>query len=458
MERAKSAQRLVATLAILGPLVAALAGLAGGPAQAAPSPDVVVSQVYGGGANSGAPYNADFVELFNRGTTTVDLTGWSIQYASASGSGTFGASASQITELSGSIQPGGYFLIQEAAGASGAALPSPDLTDATAINMSATGGKVALVNTTTPLGCNGGPTSPCSGAAQASIVDLVGYGSANYYEGAGPAPAASNTTAVVRAGGGCVDSDNNSLDFAASAPSPRNSGSAPNPCADASATATVTAAPTDTPPIGSTPTFVHDIQGAGHVSPLRGQAVANVPGIVTARRPNGFYLQDPNPDGDDRTSEGIFVFTGAAPAVVVGDAVIVGGTVQEFRPGGATSTNLTTTEIATTNTNVVVQSSGNPLPAPVVIGSGGRMPPTEVIEDDVGGDVETSGVFDPASDGIDFYESLEGMLVQVNNPVVVGPRNRFGELVVLADDGANAGVRTARGGIVARPADFNPER
>ena len=73
---------------------------------------------------------------------------------------------------------------------------------------------------------------------------------------------------------------------------------------------------------------------------------------------------------------------------------------------------------------------------PTVVGQGGRVPPTSVIEDDATGSVETSGVFDPASDGIDFYESMEAMLLQVNNPVVTGPRNGFGEVWVLADDGA----------------------
>jgi predicted extracellular nuclease len=81
-----------------------------------------------------------------------------------------------------------------------------------------------------------------------------------------------------------------------------------------------------------------------------------------------------------------------------------------------------------------------------------------VIDDDATGDVETSGSFDPATDGIDFWESLEAMLLRVDNPVVVGPRNDFGEVWVLADDGAGAGVRTVRNGIVISPGDFNPER
>jgi predicted extracellular nuclease len=201
---------------------------------------------------------------------------------------------------------------------------------------------------------------------------------------------------------------------------------------------------------------IHDIQGASHNSPLVGP-VSNVNGIVTAKRTNGFYMQDPNPDADDATSEGIFVFTSSSPGSVnVGDAVRVGGTVAEFRPGGSSSTNLATTEI--TGPTITVLSSGNALPGATVIGAGGRVPPTTVIEDDATGDVETSGVFDPAADGIDFYESLEGMLVQVNNPVAVGPRNSFGEIFVLADDGAGATVRTARGGILLRSNDANPER
>jgi len=201
---------------------------------------------------------------------------------------------------------------------------------------------------------------------------------------------------------------------------------------------------------------IMQIQDAAHISPHVGQLVRDVPGIVTALRSNGFYIQDASGDGDPATSDGIFVFTNSAPTVSVGDALLVRGNVSEFRPGGSGSTNLTTTEIS--SPSITVQSSGNALPAPVIIGTGGRVPPTMVIEDDAIGDVETSGVFDPANDGIDFYESLEGMLVQVNNAVVVGPRNNFGEIFVLSDNGASAGVRTTRGGIVIQANDFNPER
>jgi endonuclease/exonuclease/phosphatase family metal-dependent hydrolase len=139
----------------------------------------------------------------------------------------------------------------------------------------------------------------------------------------------------------------------------------------------------------------------------------------------------------------------------VGGMVLVSGRVAEFRPGGASTGNLTTTEI--TNPVVTPDGTGTAI-APTVVGPGGRTPPTTVIDNDSGGNVETGTVFDPAQDGIDFHESLEGMLVQVNNAVAVGPTNDFGEIPVLAANGSGTGVRTSRGGIVIRPTDFNPER
>lgn len=206
-----------------------------------------------------------------------------------------------------------------------------------------------------------------------------------------------------------------------------------------------------------TTTRIRDIQGASQISPIVGQSVSNVPGIVTVVRSNGFYLQDPNPDVNDATSEALFVFTGAAPAVTVGDAVTVSGSVSEFRPGGSGGTNnLTTTQI--TSSAVTVQSAGNALPEAIVLGRGGRAIPTEVIENDATGNVETSNTFDPAEDGLDFFESLEGMRVQINSPIATSPTNSFGEIWVLADNGADATGRTARGGSLISPSDFNPER
>ena len=153
------------------------------------------------------------------------------------------------------------------------------------------------------------------------------------------------------------------------------------------------------------------------------------------------------------------MFTNAALTVAVGDSVRVVGRVTEFRPGGTGGTNnLTITELITPTFTIL--SSGNTVPAPTIVGLGGRMPPTNVIDDDTSGDIEVGPtVFDPANDGIDFYESLEGMIVQVNNAHVVGPTKDFGEFVFLPDNGSWAtGPRTPRGGILYRYEDGNPER
>ena len=206
-------------LGALGAFVFLACGTAS--AAAAPSPNIVISQLYGGGGNVGATYQNDYVELFNRGTTSVTLDGWSVQYASATGTGNF-ASNSPVA-LSGTLAPGRYYLVSLAGGVTGAALPTPDAT-ATAPNMSGSAGKVIVANTTTGLACNGGSTA-CSDAQLAQIVDLVGYGGANFFEGAAAAPMLSNTTAGFRDSGGCVDTDNNGADFAAATPAPRNSAS-----------------------------------------------------------------------------------------------------------------------------------------------------------------------------------------------------------------------------------------
>lgn len=181
---------------------------------------VVISQIYGAGGNSGATFRNDFMELFNRSSATVSLAGWSVQYTSATG-----ASWSKF-DLSGSIAPGRYLLIQFAGGATGAVLPAADLTGT--IAMAATAGKVALTNSTVVL------TGACP--TSASIVDLAGYGTtASCFEGTGPTPAPGTTNAAMRASSGCQDTDQNSADFAASPAAPRNSASAANPCSSGGA-------------------------------------------------------------------------------------------------------------------------------------------------------------------------------------------------------------------------------
>jgi uncharacterized protein len=186
----------------------------------ATSPDVVISQVYGAGGNSGAVYKNDFVELFNRSDTPVSLNGWSIQYSSATGTGNF--SANGITTLSGTLQPGQYYLVWESGGTNGVALPTADATGT--IAMAAGAGKVVLVTSTTGLTCNGG-SALCSPTQLALIKDLVGYGNANFFEGAGAAPAIGTTTADLRASAGCTDTDNNNTDFSAGTITPRNTAS-----------------------------------------------------------------------------------------------------------------------------------------------------------------------------------------------------------------------------------------
>ncbi len=193
---------------------------------------------------------------------------------------------------------------------------------------------------------------------------------------------------------------------------------------------------------------IHDIQGAAHISPLVGKQVTAVPGVVTALSTTGFWMQDPTPDRDPATSEGVFVYTKTKPTVATGDAVTVDGTVNEFRPSNA-KTNLTTTEIGATA--VTATAHGVALPRVTVI----RRTPHTVIENDATGNAETSGTFDPRQDGLDYWESMEGMRLELDDAQVVGPTNQYGEFTVVTK---GASIRSKRGGVVARRDDFNPER
>jgi uncharacterized protein len=199
-------------------LIAAVVGLV--PAASASSPTLVLAEVFAGGGNVGASYANDYVELLNRGTTSVDLTGWTVQYASAA------STSWSATPLAGTVPAGGHYLVALASGgAVGAALPAADATGTT--NLSASGGKIALVDGTTALAC-GATAGSCS--ADSSVRDLLGYGTATDYEGSAAAPALSATTAAVRAGGGCTDSDDSAADFTAGAPAPQNSASPAATC------------------------------------------------------------------------------------------------------------------------------------------------------------------------------------------------------------------------------------
>jgi hypothetical protein len=202
-------------------LLVLLVALALLPAAArAATSDVVVSQIYGGGGNAGATFRNDYVELFNAGSASVDVSGWSVQYATAAGT------SWQATVLSGTIAAGRYYLIQLASNADvGAILPTPNATGTS--NLAGTSGKIALVRGATALTC-GASAGSCS--TDPLVADLVGYGDASDFEGSGSTDGLSNTLAAVRANGGCTDTGNNAADFTADTPAPRNSSSAAHSC------------------------------------------------------------------------------------------------------------------------------------------------------------------------------------------------------------------------------------
>jgi len=356
--------------------------------------DVVISQVYGGGGNSDATLKNDFIELFNQGTSPVSLSGWSVQYASG------GGSSWQKTELSGTIAPGGYYLVHQAAGSGGSVdLPTPDATGA--IALAATAGKVALVNDSSLLGGTGCPFA-------AAVQDFVGYGAANCSEG-GPTAAPSNTTAVRRGFDGCTDTNNNAADFATGTPNPRNSASPVHSCVPEELA-------------------IHEIQGSATQSPHEG-AFISTSGIVTGRKNNGFYIQAPDgeADADPQTSEGIFVFTSSTPPALaaVGNRVNVVGIVQEFVPPQDPASPPTTEIVGPPVVSLV--SSGETLAAAITL---------------------TAADTDPAG-SIEQLERYEGMRVQVASLIAVAPTQ--GSITETTATSFSNGVFYGVIGGVARP-------
>lgn len=384
------------------------------------SPLAVIAEVYGGGGNVGASFTHDFVEVGNRGTTAASLDGWSVQYLPAQPGP---SSQWQSTSLSGSVAPGDRYLVSQARGTGGTAeLPTADASGS--IALSASQGIVALAQGTDPLTCRS--ASEC--LTDSRIVDLVGYGAATVFEGDGPAPAASNTTSVAR-NATQADTDANDADFRSGPPTPTNSGgeqggeTAPEPVA----------------------ARIHQIQGTSWLSPLDGRQVLGVPGVVTARRSfgsaRGFWMSDPQGDDDPRSSEGLFVFTGATtPAVEIGDAVEVDGTVKEFYPANPASTPYhALTEL--TNARWTVVSSGHAVP-------GAQFVKPDTVPEDL--TAQPGGTIDgrtlaPDTYALDFWESREGMSVQLADARIVGPSTRFNDLYVTTKP---AQYPSARGGTV----------
>ncbi|MFD4551446.1 endonuclease/exonuclease/phosphatase family protein [Streptomyces sp. NPDC058466] len=198
-----------------------------------------------------------------------------------------------------------------------------------------------------------------------------------------------------------------------------------------------------TTPAHADTVHIHDIQGTTRISPLAGTKVTDVAGIVTGVRTygssKGFWIQDPDPDGNPATSEGVFVFTSSTPKVAVGDSVTVSGTVSEYVPGGASSGNQSVTEL--TKPTVTVVSSGNAVPAATVVDA-------KSVPDDYApaGDTAASGsinglALEPTKYALDYYESLEGMNVQVADARVVTATDPYSELWVTVKPREHAGRR-----------------
>ena len=203
---------------------------------------------------------------------------------------------------------------------------------------------------------------------------------------------------------------------------------------------------------------ISQVQGAGHRSPYDGQEVYCVKGIVTAIDGGGFYIQSETPDEDPSTSEGIYIDLLAFATVKIGDEVMISSAeVREYNPAGIGENSLSRTSLRTREVEVL--SSGNDLPMPVLIGEAGRQIPDRIIENDVNGYVgRNTALFDPDEDGMDFFESLESMRVQVNNAIVVNSINSYNEVIVVADRGKNASGLNPAGVVLLAEDDSNPER
>ena len=200
---------------------------------------------------------------------------------------------------------------------------------------------------------------------------------------------------------------------------------------------------------------ISDIQGASHTSVFENKTVSDIRGVVTVKNgTSGFYIEslEEDRDDDDATSEGIYVSASSTNAkkVKVGDIVEVTGKVEEKQSDAA---QLSVTQIYSSVVNLTgenVLEEGGELPAPVVIGDEGRIPPNKIIDND------SFTKFDPEEDSIDFFESLEGMRVQINGAQVVG--STAYELTVVPDEGKHsANGLSAQGGVVITEDNLHPE-
>jgi uncharacterized protein YdeI (BOF family) len=354
-----------------------------------PANHVVISEVYGGGGNSGANYKNDFIELYNPTAQDVDLTGWSVQYASAAG--VFG---SNKTTLSGTIKAHGYYLVQGAKGSGGTVdLPTPDATSS--LNLSGTAGKVALSKTSDTI----------TGKVDVNVVDFVGFGTtANEFEGSGATSAPSNTKSIERkasdgtdpttdgAGkGNGLDTEDNKNDFVLADPNPQNSSTSIEPA------------------MGPTISDIKATNGDGTL--VNEGKTYTVEGTVTVANnivgANSYYIQD--------ATGGINVY-GDNSTVNPGDRVRVTGMVSNYK-GLAELTNPKDPADATKTLPMVVEK----------IGTGSQPAPVTAT----------------VADLKDFTkaEALEGKLVTVSGKATSVPAALPGNVTLTDSDGTTFTVR-----------------
>jgi 5'-nucleotidase len=377
------------TAAAIGGLSLVVGGLAATIAPASANPDgtdLVISEVYGGGGNSGATYTHDFIELYNPTDAPISVDNWSVQYRSATGT------TPTVTTLCGEVPAGGHYLVQEAPGAGGTTpLPAPDAFGDAA--MSGSNGVVLLVDSATPVTAQGNL------AGSDLVVDAVGYGTTpTTFETVNTGVALTNTTAAGRDAAG-TDNDHNANDFSEAAPVPQNDGvDEVAECGDTG---------------GEFEGTIAEIQGTGDVSPHLDDA-ATTQGVVTAAYPSGgffgFYLQTDGTGGETdlathNASDGIFVRqTVSAGAVTVqpGDLVEVTGTVTEFAGQ---------TQIEVSDAADIVELTGSPAGVTPVVS---EWPDTDAER-----------------------ETLEGMLFAPQGEFTITDNfgtNSFGELVLAQGD------------------------
>ena len=322
---------------------------------------------------------AEFVELYDGGVGNTNLTGLIVVFYNGSTDTSY-----RTIDLAGrSTNAAGYFIIGNTA-VSGVDLTFPN-------NILQNGEDAVALYAASAASFPNGTAVTTTNLRDAVVYDtadpddpgllvLLNAGQPQVDESSGTAPDVDSIGRCPNGDGGA----RNTTTYLARTPTPKATNNCPPP------------------PV---PAKINEVQGNGAVSPFAGLGVIT-PGIVTGRKSNGFFMQEPDAsvDLDPNTSEGIFVFTGGAPpaAAAVGNLVTVTGTATEF---------FTLTQISTTASNVIVSSMGNPLPAPITL---------------------TTTILNPAGP-TDQLERFEGMRMHADTLVSVAPTNEFGETFTVLD-------------------------